>query len=41
MTPMNRHSHIPIFISVFVLILSFQHASADSVKNIGMEYTQQ
>ena len=32
MTPMNRHPHMPIFISAFVLILSFQHASADSVK---------
>ena len=29
---MNRHPHMPIFISAFVLILSFQHASADSVK---------
>ncbi|MCH7671363.1 MAG: hypothetical protein IIB72_04275 [Proteobacteria bacterium] len=32
MTPMNRHPQLPIFISVFVLILGFQQASADSVK---------
>ncbi|HAT26612.1 MAG TPA: hypothetical protein DCS89_06335 [Gammaproteobacteria bacterium] len=32
MTPMNYHPHMPIFICVFVLILSSQHAIADSVK---------
>lgn len=32
MTPMNRHPQLPIFITVFVLILGFQQASADSVK---------
>lgn len=32
MAPMSRHPHIPIFMSIFVLIFGFQHVRADSVK---------